>query len=155
MSSLRIYRSRNGRTQTTRYFVDKFPPFLSGASIAPAPVVTFCYVDGNLGKPAGFDTHLLEYRELSRGWSPLRWCMCRQTKGRWRRLNASSAPLRAAGSKICEAAVRSRSGSLTKGTFGARVLLERRETACFDKQQLDRLRDELREFRGPEHEELY
>ena len=31
---------------------------------APAPVVTFCYVDGNLGKPAGFDTHLLEYREL-------------------------------------------------------------------------------------------
>jgi hypothetical protein len=27
----RIYRSRHGRTTTTRYFVDKFPVFLSGA----------------------------------------------------------------------------------------------------------------------------
>jgi hypothetical protein len=41
------------------------------------------------------------------------------------------------------------------GHFHARVLLERRKTSCFDKQQLDRLRDELREFRGPEHEEVY
>ena len=60
---LRIYRSRNGRTPDYRYFVDKFL-FLSGASIAPAPVVRVCYVDGNLNKTAGFETHLLEYRDL-------------------------------------------------------------------------------------------
>src|SRR5216683_2264338 len=60
----RTYRSRHGRTITTRYFVDKFPLFLSGASSAPSPVVWFCYVDGSTGKPSGFDTYLLQYREL-------------------------------------------------------------------------------------------
>src|SRR5216684_1977298 len=43
----RIYRSQDGRSTTTRYFVDKFPLFLSGAPGAPSPVVQFCYVDGN------------------------------------------------------------------------------------------------------------
>ncbi len=54
---LRIYRSRMVAPQTNGYFVDNFPLFLSGASIAPPPVVAFCCVDGTLGKPAGFDTH--------------------------------------------------------------------------------------------------
>ena len=52
-------------------FVDKFPLFLSGASGAPSPVVTFCYVDGDVGKPAGLFTHLLEYRELFGRLEPL------------------------------------------------------------------------------------
>ena len=39
------------RNTTTRYFADKFPLFLSGASRAPRPVVAFCYVDGTTGKP--------------------------------------------------------------------------------------------------------
>ena len=60
----RIYRSRHGRNITTRYFVDKFPLFLSGASSAPSPVVGFCYVDGSIGKPSGFDTYLLQYKDL-------------------------------------------------------------------------------------------
>jgi len=42
-----IYRPRHGRNITTRYFVDKFPLFLSGASSAPSPVVGFVYVDGS------------------------------------------------------------------------------------------------------------
>jgi hypothetical protein len=49
---------------TTRYFVDKFPLFLSGASSAPSPVVGFCYVKRSIGKPSGFDTYPVQYREL-------------------------------------------------------------------------------------------
>ena len=60
----RNYRSRHGRNITTRYFVDKFPLFLSGAPSAPSPVVGFCYVDGAIGKPSGFDTYLLQYKDL-------------------------------------------------------------------------------------------
>jgi hypothetical protein len=60
----RVYRSRYGRNITTRYFVDKFPLFLSGASSAPSPVVGFCYVDGSIGKPSGFDTYLLQLQGL-------------------------------------------------------------------------------------------
>jgi hypothetical protein len=39
--------------------------------------------------------------------------------------------------------------------FYDRDLLERRQTASFDKRQLDQLSDELREFRGPKYEVLF
>ena len=39
--------------------------------------------------------------------------------------------------------------------FHDRDLLERRQTASFDKRQLDQLSDELREFRGPKYEVLF
>ncbi len=79
---LRIYRSRNGRAPDYPV-MDKFPLFLSGASVAPVPVVTFFYEDGNLGWPAGFDTYRLENTEsFSRDRNPIRWCMYRLTKGR-------------------------------------------------------------------------
>ena len=152
---LRIYRSRNGRTQTTRYFVDKFPLFLSGAPIAPAPVVTFCCVDGNLGKPAGFDTHLLEYRELFARMESVQ--MVYVSTDRWTFAKAERIFRRLCGTLAAKSARGPSDPDLDRllGHFRARVLLERRETTCFNKQQLDRLRDELREFRGPEHEELY
>jgi hypothetical protein len=38
----RVYRSKDGRTKTARYFVDKFPLFLSGAPSAAHAVVCFC-----------------------------------------------------------------------------------------------------------------
>ena len=59
-----VYRSRYGRNIKTRYFVDKFPLFLSGASSARSPVVGLCYVDGSIGKPSGFDTYLAQYKDL-------------------------------------------------------------------------------------------
>jgi hypothetical protein len=39
--------------------------------------------------------------------------------------------------------------------FRDRQLFERRETLSFDKRRLDRLRNELREFRGPRYDILY
>ncbi len=60
----RIYRSKDGRTKTARYFVDKFPLFLSRALGAAPPVVGSCYIDGEVRKPSGFDTYLLQYRDL-------------------------------------------------------------------------------------------
>ena len=39
--------------------------------------------------------------------------------------------------------------------FHDRDLLERRQTASFDKRQLDQLSHELREFRGPKYEVLF
>ena len=39
--------------------------------------------------------------------------------------------------------------------FYDRDLLERRQTASFDKRQLEQLSDELTEFRGPKYEVLF
>ena len=40
---VRIYRSKDWRIKTARYFVDKFPLFLSGAPSATHPVVRFLH----------------------------------------------------------------------------------------------------------------
>lgn len=129
--------------------------FLSGASIAPAPVVTFCCVDGNLGKPAGFGTHLLEYREIFARLESVK--MVYVSTDRWTFGKAERIFRHLCGTLAAKSARGPSDPDLDRllGHFRARVLLERRETTCFDKQQFDRLRDELREFRGPEHEELY
>jgi hypothetical protein len=48
---------------TLRYFVDKFPMFLSSSSLS-SPVVTFTFVDPGLGILDSFKTHLLAYGSL-------------------------------------------------------------------------------------------
>jgi hypothetical protein len=56
----------SGATQnrtTERYFVDKFPIFLSSGRFSP-PVVTFTFVDPGLGSLDSFKTHLLAYGSL-------------------------------------------------------------------------------------------
>jgi hypothetical protein len=56
----KVYRSTTGKTETTRYFVDKFPLFLS-----PAAVVHFTFVSaGGLLRLEEFRTHLRLYRSL-------------------------------------------------------------------------------------------
>ena len=56
----KVYRSQKGKTETVRYFVDKFPLFLS-----PAAVVHFTFVSaGGSSRLEEFRTHLRLYRGL-------------------------------------------------------------------------------------------
>jgi hypothetical protein len=56
----RVYQSTKGKTETVRYFVDKFPLFLS-----PAAVVHFSFVSaGGVSRMDEFRTHLRLYRRL-------------------------------------------------------------------------------------------
>ena len=58
----RVYRSISGKSETIRYFVDKFPLFLS-----PAAVVHFTFVSaGELPRLEEFRSHLLVYSKLFR-----------------------------------------------------------------------------------------
>src|SRR5882672_6403976 len=56
---------------TERYFVDKFPMFLSSSSFS-SPVVTFTFVDPGLGILDSFKTHLLAYGSLFEALSEVR-----------------------------------------------------------------------------------
>jgi len=56
---------------TERYFVDKFPMFLSSGSFS-SPVVTFTFVDPGLGILDSFKTHLLAYASLFEALSEVR-----------------------------------------------------------------------------------
>jgi hypothetical protein len=150
----RVYHSKSGRVTTTRYFVDKFPLFLSGAPGAPSPVVSFCYIDGSIRKPSGFDTYVMQYREL------------------WARLHSVEVIYVSADRRMFSKAQRIVSRlTLASGMglgvptdpdrrhllehFEMRNLFERRETGTLDRAQLDQLRDDLVEFRGSEYEALY
>jgi len=60
---------RNKKTE--RYFVDKFPMFLSSRSPSP-PVVTFTFIDPGLASLDSFTTHLGAYRTLFEALSEVR-----------------------------------------------------------------------------------
>jgi hypothetical protein len=61
---MKLYRSRATREATVRYFVDKYPIFLSGTSPVAPPVVSFCFVDEGTTTPSHFETWLGQYSRL-------------------------------------------------------------------------------------------
>src|ERR1700691_4949052 len=62
----KVYEGASGSRPTIRYFVDKFPLFLTSSLPGTPPVVTFSYVDSGLGTISGFLTHLGAYQPLFR-----------------------------------------------------------------------------------------
>jgi len=63
---VKLYMGAPGSQPTLRYFVDKFPLFMSSPSPGFSSVVTFSYVDPGLETLTGFVTHLGQYQPLFR-----------------------------------------------------------------------------------------
>jgi len=63
---VKLYMGGPESKPTLRYFVDKFPLFMSSPRPGFSPVVTFSYVDSGLEAVAGFVTHLGQYQTLFR-----------------------------------------------------------------------------------------
>jgi hypothetical protein len=63
---VKLYMGGPTSPPTLRYFVDKFPLFLSSPRPSFSPVVTFSYVDPGLEALTGFVTHLGQYQTLFR-----------------------------------------------------------------------------------------
>jgi hypothetical protein len=63
----KVYEGGAGSNPTVRYFVDKFPLFLSAPLSGTLPVVTFGFVDAGTGRSRwSFVTHLAAYQGLFR-----------------------------------------------------------------------------------------
>jgi len=117
-------------------------------------VVTFCYIDGSISKPSGFDTHLIQYGDLiaqlssrviyvasdQQMFAKARRIFCRL-------LGVSSFGIRFGLGKV----------ELQRLVehFGTRQLFEQRNTGSLSKRNLDQFRDEFEEFRGRDYEALY
>jgi hypothetical protein len=132
----------------------RVPPFLSGAPSAAHAVVCFCHIDGEVRKPSGFDTYLLQYRDLFARLGSFRVVYVAADESMFAKAERIF-------SRLCGASGRGPNGIPDSEIrrpldhFHDRDLLERRQTASFDKCQLDQLSDELRGFRGPKYEALY
>jgi hypothetical protein len=61
---VKLYMGGPGSQPAPRYFVDKFPLFMSSPRLGFSPVVTFSYVDPGAETLAGFVTHLGQYQPL-------------------------------------------------------------------------------------------
>jgi hypothetical protein len=149
----RVYRSGSGHNTKTRYFVDKFPLFLSSGSGGPGPAVGFCYVDGNIRRPSGFDTYIAQYRGL---WSQLPAVEVVYVSADRRMFPRAEGMFgRMLGTEDSIARIEHSTRVRLLKHFRVRDLLERRETRSLSLPALDQLREELKEFSGPEYASLY
>lgn len=147
--------ANNGRT-IERYFIEKYPIFLSpSAQPAMPPVVSFCFIDEGSAGISGFSTFLNQYGGL----------LNRLRESRVIYVAATSTHFQAAANAFARflrseslAAERRSAGALPHRMlehFEARQLYETQKWDSFDRGKLIRLRDERQEFSGPGIEALY
>jgi hypothetical protein len=140
---------------TDRYFVEKFPVFLSPSPrTAASPVVSFCYVDEGQAGVSGFCTFLQQYAPL--------FVRLRQFEVIY--VAASDFHFGAAASAFHKL-ITQFSGTPSDlrdplidrmcAHFEARRLHENHEWATFDRAKLVRFREERREFSEEKYEVLY
>jgi hypothetical protein len=129
---------------TRRYFVEKYPLFLSTSPLSASPVVSLCYVDEGVLSTTGFESFLNRYRRL---FTALR-------RFRLIYVAAEQLHLRSAERKFlhfCEELSfpeRCRLGGILGDYFWLRYLLDTSQWALLDTAGLNRLGDLTRRFRS-------
>lgn len=83
---VKLYMGGPTSQPTLRYFVDKFPLFLSVPRLGFSPVVTFSYVDPGLEAVVGFVTHLGQYQTLFRELSDFRFLYVSSTPAHFEKI---------------------------------------------------------------------
>ena len=149
------YISRKTPLTTTRYFVDKFPIFLSETDPSePRLVPCFCFVDEGLVTLSAFETYLQQYADLWRGLKEFQVIYVADSKRLYqaseRRFAAFLEQLKSPNPDLDTVhAMR------LLEHFEARFQYESGKFASFSREKLVRLRNESVEFSGPKYQALY
>ena len=148
----RDYRSRHPEgPKRTRYFVDRFPIFVTSAATDLRPLVSFCYVDGARARPSGFETYLEHYRAVFSSLQSFEVVYVAIDPQIFPKAERVFAQYIRASLHHPEDPLLAR----LREHFRIRELFDQKETRCLDQQRLDCFRDELEEYRGPKFEALY
>lgn len=156
----RHYRSPNTQQVTVRYFVDKFPIFLSraagvlSAASGARRVVHFCYVDEGLGSADGFETHLAHYRPLLDALGEYRIVYVGTNASAFRRAESAFLATRAIRGMARAIPVDPAEHQLID-YFEARKKYEAKDFSGFDTARVIRYREERRRFSGEQFDALY
>ncbi len=140
---------------TERYFVEKYPMFLSAvAREAAPPSVSFCYIDAGAQSVCGFETFLGQYATLMSNLSDFRVIYVGAQDAhipaaaaffeRWRQAlhHEGLAPTASLVARLLE-------------HFEARLLYEKEDWSAFDRGRLIQFRNERSHFSGDRYESLY
>jgi hypothetical protein len=149
------YISHKTPSTTTRYFVDKYPIFLSETNPSePRSTPCFCFVDEGLLTLSGFETYLYQYSGLWRVLGDFQVIYVADVKRLFsnaeRRFSAFLSRLE---NSECDADVRLLKRMIEH--FEARFHYERGDFGSFSRDKLIRLRNESVEFRERKHQDLY
>ncbi len=149
----KVYNGKGHASRTVRYFVDRNPIFLTPAAEGAAPVVSFAYIDASSESTAGFRTYLLQHRSLLQGLETSRLVYVANSAERFDRAAKDFAEL--LGLNEATDALGSVDGTRLLQHFEARACHERNDYRGFDTAKIERLRCDLREFKGPAFDALF
>jgi hypothetical protein len=149
------YISLKTPSTTTRYFVDKFPIFLTETTPSePRLRPCFCFVDEGSVTLSGFETYLQQYADLWRALKEFRVIYVADSKRLYR-------PAERRFGAFCQQIKNSKSDPDANHAmrilehFEARNQYENGDFASFSREKLVRLRNETVEFSKPKHQELF
>src|SRR5260370_39484030 len=152
----KLYHGAQSGAATARYFVDKYPMFLSEEPVlGRAPVVTFCFVDEGQATLSHFETFLAEYRPLVASLSEFSLIYVAATVALFKAAQKTFDRFVGAGHAGKNGTVFDPALRRLQEHFEARRLYEAKRFAEFDRVKLIRLRNELPEFSGKEMNALY
>jgi hypothetical protein len=149
----KVYNAKGHASRTVRHFVDRNPIFLSPAAEGAAPVVSFAYIDASSESTAGFRTYLLQYRSLLQALKASRLVYVANCTQRFEQAGKDFAEL--LGLNEATDPLGSVDGTRLLQHFEARACHERGDYRSFDTEKIERLRCELREFKGPAFDALF
>ncbi|MEJ2083842.1 MAG: hypothetical protein P8Y94_17190, partial [Acidobacteriota bacterium] len=148
----KVYSSKCSDDETVRYFVDKFPVFVSSAEADSPPVVSFCYVDPGARTPAGFDTFLNQYSRLFRHLGRLRLFYIADTE---RHFQASRRKVKSLVAFLDSDAAHETYCAGILEYFRLEQLYETGQFHALTRDKLIRLKRARRLFSGPDTESLF
>jgi hypothetical protein len=144
----KVYEGGPNSRPTIRYFVDKFPLFLSASPSTPSPVVTFTYVDAGSATIANLGVHLASYQGLFRHLSAFRFVYIANRPASFRRAE------RRFRSFVKEPLETEVSGEILR-YFAIRRKWERHEYVVPVTEDLEFLSEARRRFHGERFENLF
>lgn len=151
----RRYLSRRSGAATVRHFVDKLPVYLTGPEGSlPSPVVHFAYIDEGAETLQAFETFLNQYNPLFEKLGSLELVYVATGTPR---VEEAERWFRRALSSGCGAGRRPADAEVLRllDFFKTRKKVDLKEMRGLNTERIIRLRDERKEFSGPEFEALY
>jgi hypothetical protein len=149
----KLYRNVGNGPNTARYFVEKYPVFLSEfvAGDRISPVVSFGFIDDGAVTLSGFETFLNQYRTLFTSLARFEVVYITANTGRCDRARTVFERFATRGANRNPDADSQR----LLDHFEARRLYDAKAFSSFDRARLIRMRNERQEFSSPEYDALY
>jgi len=150
------YQSTTNGSITTRYFVEKYPIFLTAKSHGgETPLTSFCFVDEGMVSLSRFETYLTQYGSLFKSLSTFHVVYVAGERKHFSGARTMFERFLTQGLSGSNGCGSDRETERILVYFKARRHYERQQYELLDRSQLILLREARDEFSRPDHEALY